>query len=624
MENGDKVFCYVCTKAYNEKKLSASSIESAYITNGYTNWKDAINNFNQHERSKCHADSVLKIVTVPKTMKDVGECLSSQHAKEKSERRQLFMKILQNIAFLAHQGLPLRGDGSEDDSNYIQLLNLRAIDDPRIIEWLQKRSDKYTSPVIQNEILKIMALKIIQKIAKSLQGSDFFTIMADETTDASNKEQVVICMRWVDNNFEAQEEFIGMHEVDSTDASTLYQVIKDVLLRLNLSITKARGQCYDGAAAMSGCRSGVAKRIMDVEPKAIYTHCYGHSWDLAISDTVKRCDCINNALSITHEINKLIKKSPQREARFIHLKETLAPSTPGVRVLCPTRWTIRAESLQSIIDNYTALLETWQESLGATKDTEMRARIIGVSSQMNTFSFFFGVMLGQLLFSHSDNLSRTLQKRDISAAGAQGVASMTLKTLEKIRNDADFHLFWLKATKIANELGVEEPQPPHRCKTPRRFETGNAPPEFPSTVEDHYRRIYFEALDLVLQSIKERFDQPGYRIYCKLECLLLKAAQNTDYSDELSFVLEHYSNDFKSDLLKAHLEIFTSNFATPDVDRTSVTLRDVITYAKTLMEVQKDLMSEVCMLLKLILVMPATNAVSERSFSALRRIKTFL
>ena len=76
-------------------------------------------------------------------------------------------------------------------------------------------------------------------------------------------------------------------------------------------------------------------------------------------------------------------------------------------------------------------------------------------------------MLGQLLFSHSDNLSRTLQKRDISAAGAQGFASMTLKTLEKVRNDADFYLFWLKVTKIANELGVEEPQPPCRRKTPR-------------------------------------------------------------------------------------------------------------------------------------------------------------
>ena len=62
-----------------------------------------------------------------------------------------------------------------------------------------------------------------------------------------------------------------------------------------------------------------------------------------------------------------------------------------------------------------------------------------------------------------------MQKRDISAAGAQGVVSMTLKTL---RNDASFHLIWLKATKIANKLGVEEPKPPFWCKTSRRLEQG--------------------------------------------------------------------------------------------------------------------------------------------------------
>ena len=95
-------------------------------------------------------------------------------------------------------------------------------------------------------------------------------------------------------------------------------------------------------------------------------------------------------------------------------------------------------------------------------------------------------------------------------------------------------LFWLKATKIANELGIEEPQPPCHRKAPCRFETGNALPEFPSTV-DHFMRI-----DL----FSSRFDQPGYQIYCKLECLLLKAAQNVDHSDELRFVLEYYSNDF--------------------------------------------------------------------------------
>ena len=57
-------------------------------------------------------------------------------------------------------------------------------------------------------------------------------------------------------------------------------------------------------------------------------------------------------------------------------------------------WIIRVESLQSILDNYTALLETWQESLEATKDTEMRARIIGVLSQIITFSFSLVSCLG--------------------------------------------------------------------------------------------------------------------------------------------------------------------------------------------------------------------------------------
>lgn len=73
------------------------------------------------------------------------------------------------------------------------------------------------------------------------------------------------------------EEFIGLYEIP----------VKDTLLRLNLSFSKARGQCYDGASNMSGVRTGVAKRIIDEEPKAFYTHCYGHSLNLAVSDTMK-------------------------------------------------------------------------------------------------------------------------------------------------------------------------------------------------------------------------------------------------------------------------------------------------------------------------------------------------
>ena len=624
MECDDKIFCHVCVKAYKEKKLSASCLEPTFISTGYTNWKDATVNFANHEKSKCHADSLFTTVTAPSTMRDIGESLSAQHARDKLERRQCFMTIIQNLQFLARQGLPLRGDGDETDSNSMQLLKLRANDDSRITEWLKKKTDKYTSGDIQNEILKLMAMNVLRTVMQSFHTSKFFTILVDETTDSSNREQVVICLRWVDDAFEAHEEFIGLYEVDSITASTLVKVIKDVLLRMNLSLKKVRGQCYDGAAAMAGCRSGVAKIISDEEPRALFTHCYGHALNLACSDTIKKCVCLNDALFTTHEITKLIKKSPQRDACFQRLKASLAPTTPGVRILCPTRWTVKADTLQSVLDNYTVLLETWQESLTVVKDSEMRARIQGVSAQMNTFSFLFGAMLGQLLLRHSDNLSRTLQHAHISAAEGQRVATMTVRTLETIRDDANFDMFWTKAKSFAEELGIEEPQLPRRRKVPRSLEPGSAEPEFPTSAISHYRRLYFEGLDLIVSCIKDRFDQPGYKIYTQLECLALKAAQGESYDEELSFVCQHYTPDFNLDSLKVQLETFKCDFSALPGKSAVVTLQDVITYARSLSAAQKLLLSEVVTLLKLILVMPATNAVSERSFSALRRVKTFL
>jgi len=207
----------------------------------------------------------------------------------------------------------------------------------------------------------------------------------------------VICLRWVDHKFEVHEEFIGLHAIDSTDAKYIFTVIKAVLDQLHLPITKIRGQCYDGAAAMAGARSGVAKLVSEEEPRAIYTHCYGHALNLACADTIKKCKVMKDALDITHEITKLIKNSPARDRCFEKIKSELAPDTPGVRVLCPTRWTVRAEELQSILGNYTALQELWVESLDKVKDTEMKARIHGVASQMKTFSYFFGVVLVDLI-----------------------------------------------------------------------------------------------------------------------------------------------------------------------------------------------------------------------------------
>ena len=74
-----------------------------------------------------------------------------------------------------------------------------------------------------------------------------------------------------------------------------------------------------------------------------------------------------------------------------------------------------------------------------------------------------------------------------------------------------------------------------------------------------------EALDLVINFIRERFNQPGYRIYCNLENLLLKAVSSDDYTDELQFVLDYYGDDFDHSLLATRLQLFTTSInATED------------------------------------------------------------
>ena len=97
------------------------------------------------------------------------------------------------------------------------------------------------------------------------------------STHISNKEQLTICIRWVDKELEAHEDFLGFYNVPDIGAETIVLAIKDVLLKLQLSLVNCREQCYDGTSNMMGHKTGVAKRIQDLQQKAYPTHCHGHS-----------------------------------------------------------------------------------------------------------------------------------------------------------------------------------------------------------------------------------------------------------------------------------------------------------------------------------------------------------
>ena len=102
------------------------------------------------------------------------------------------------------------------------------------------------------------------KICEAIRQASIFSIVADETTDNSTKQQLAICVRYVDETALpkcVREDFVGIVSPEETTGVYLAAVILDKLRVLGLDVAQLRGQGYDGGSNMSGRISGVQVEI---------------------------------------------------------------------------------------------------------------------------------------------------------------------------------------------------------------------------------------------------------------------------------------------------------------------------------------------------------------------------
>lgn len=128
----------------------------------------------------------------------------------------------------------------------------------------------------------------------------------------------MLCIRSVKEDLSCCEFFIGLYQMAKIDSDSLVRAIKDTLLRMNIEISKCRGQCHDGASNMTGSRNGVAVQIAREEKRVLYMyiHCFAHVLNLAVADTITASKVCKDALDTAMEITKLIKFSPKKECYF--------------------------------------------------------------------------------------------------------------------------------------------------------------------------------------------------------------------------------------------------------------------------------------------------------------------
>ena len=124
-----------------------------------------------------------------------------------------------------------------------------------------------------------------------------------------------------------------------------------------------------------------------------------------------------------------------------------------------------------------------------------------------------------------------------------------------MHSDASFKSFYdAVILKSKNYSSMTGPVLPRRTCAPRRIEIGTGEPAYPATTQDYYRQIYFESIHLMVNTIEQRFDQPSFAAYAKMESLLVKALNSQDNSRELQFMEISYANDVEVGMLTAQLE----------------------------------------------------------------------
>ena len=114
------------------------------------------------------------------------------------------------------------------------------------------------------------------------------SVIADEASDTTNKEQMSLVLRFADKNFDLEENFLWfLHCKSGLSGKALNETLLGTISDLKLGINGCRELGYDQAATVSENKNGMTAHIIKKNPKANYTHCFSHRLNLSICKTCK-------------------------------------------------------------------------------------------------------------------------------------------------------------------------------------------------------------------------------------------------------------------------------------------------------------------------------------------------
>ena len=524
-----------------------------------------------------------------------------KHNELVDRNRHALNRIIHCIKFCGFHELPLRGndevEGSANRGVFFDHVMYTADLDGAFRDHLEKYNVvKNTSKSIQNDLLSCMLKVYTEEITREIKNSRYMFVQADETTDISCKSQFVIIVRYV-KDFEPVERFLKFVELQDRKTDGLTQALKENLNSLNFE-SKLIAQAYNGAAVMRSSINGVQVQIKKFFPHAHYFHCHAHQLNLIIKKMAFCNKRLKLFFSNLNGIGVFFTISPKRNSQ---IEKFCFAQIPRV---CEIHWNYVSRIISVVRNIREQILECFTSiQSGECWDQKSFYKSIGFTKILEDKELIFFVELFDDLFKYVSVLFGILQSKKSNSITYEEALKSFVTAVNHLRGNV---VKYLKNSKQSEEIASQ------KAKRRRRAAT------HASVFHLRLQSCVTEACDTITEEVKENFGSSDtFRSFSIVNSAELELYRNSFPDNYVKEIASNYTM-LNKDKLKCELSVLHANDNFSGISNISEPLKFINENGLD------ETFSEDSKLLEIVLVTPILTADSERSFSTMKQIKTFL